>query len=208
GAVLPFPAPGPAPFRGLPRHPDASLRRAAALHAASQGRLLAMVASPAGLLRPSLTPRLLETRVFSLRAGEEMTPEILLEALAEGGYRREDPVTGPGQMSRRGGILDVFPPDLDNPVRLEFLGDTIESLRRFDPETQRTIAPHDELTLLPLTDVFATRSTLASLRAILAERFEEGREHRALFESLDRGLVPDDLIDPLPPVPHPTPPPS
>src|SRR5262249_56548693 len=44
GAVLPFPAPGPAPFRGLPRHPDASLRRAAALHAASQGRLLAMVA--------------------------------------------------------------------------------------------------------------------------------------------------------------------
>ena len=54
GAVLAFPAPGPAPLRGLPRHPEASLRRAAALHAAAGGRLAAMVASPAGLLRPTL----------------------------------------------------------------------------------------------------------------------------------------------------------
>ena len=93
GAVLAFPAPGPAPLRGLPRHPEASLRRAAALHAAAGGRLAAMVASPAGLLRPTLARRLLETRVVGLRAGDEMTPEILLEALDEAGYRREDPVT-------------------------------------------------------------------------------------------------------------------
>jgi transcription-repair coupling factor (superfamily II helicase) len=198
GAVLPFPAPGPAPFRGLPRHPDAALRRAAALYTARRGQLLALVASPAGLLRPSLTPDLLETRVFSLRAGEEMTPEILLEALDEGGYRRDDPVTAPGQMARRGGILDVFPPDLDRPVRLEFLGDTIESLRRFDPETQRTVAALEELTLLPLTDLFATRSTIASLRWLVAERFEDGRERRVLFESLDRGLVPDELVELVP----------
>jgi hypothetical protein len=62
GPVLAFPAPGPPPFRGLPRHADASLRRAAALHAAIGGRLRALVASPAGLLRPSLTRPLLETR--------------------------------------------------------------------------------------------------------------------------------------------------
>ncbi|HEY8148432.1 MAG TPA: hypothetical protein VIK51_05960, partial [Vicinamibacteria bacterium] len=63
GAVLALPAPGPAPFRGLPRHPEAALRRAAAVHAAMRGRLSALVASPAGLLRPILAPRLFETRV-------------------------------------------------------------------------------------------------------------------------------------------------
>ena len=57
GAVLPFPAPGPAPFRGLPRHADAALRRAAAIHASRVGDLRAWVASPAGLLRPVLEPR-------------------------------------------------------------------------------------------------------------------------------------------------------
>ncbi len=163
GVVLPFPAPGPPPFRGLPRHPDASLRRANAVHAAHRGRIRAIVASPAGLLRPTLTRRLFETRVVALRAGEDLLPEILLEALDEGGYRREDPVTAPGQVARRGGILDVFPPDQQAPVRLEFLGDTLESLRRFDPETQRTTEALDALEVLPIADVFPTRSVIATL---------------------------------------------
>ncbi len=195
GPVLPFPAPGPSPFRGLPRHADASLRRATALQAAVRGSLRALVASPAGLLRPSLAPRLLETSVVHLRVGEEMTPEILLEALDEGGYRREDPVSGPGQVARRGGILDVFPPDRETPVRLEFLGDTLEDLRSFDPETQRGIAPLEELTLLPLSDVFLTRSTLAALRDLLPRRLGDGREVEGLLESFDRGLVPEDLVE-------------
>src|SRR6185369_8309802 len=137
GAVLAFPAPGPPPFRGLPRNPDASARRAAVLHAAGRGQLRAVVASPAGLLRPVLNRTLFETRVVSLAVGDELTPEMLLEALDEGGYRRDDPVTSPGQVARRGGIVDIFPPDRERPVRLEFLGDIIESLREFDPDTQR-----------------------------------------------------------------------
>jgi transcription-repair coupling factor (superfamily II helicase) len=127
-----------------------------------------------------------------------MTPEILLEALDESGYAREDPVTGPGQMARRGFILDVFPPDQDAPVRLEFLGDTIESLRRFDPETQRTVHPVEELTLLPLSDLFPTRSALAALPDRLRERFGETREVRAFLESLDRGLLPEETVELLP----------
>jgi transcription-repair coupling factor (superfamily II helicase) len=198
GTVLPFPAPGPPPFRGLPRHPDASLRRAMALLTARRGGLAVLVASPAGLLRPVLAPHLLETRVVVLRAGEDMTPEILLEALDESGYRREDPVTGPGQMARRGGIVDVFPSDQEAPVRLEFLGDTLESLRRFDPDTQRTVAPLEELTLLPLADLFPTRSTLTALRPLLLDRFGDTREVRALLESLDRGLLPEETVELLP----------
>jgi transcription-repair coupling factor (superfamily II helicase) len=202
GPVLPFPAPGPSPFRGLPRHADAALRRAAAMHAARQGTLRAWVASPAGLLRPVLQPRLFETRVVTIAAGDEMTPEILLEVLDEGGYRREDPVASAGQVAHRGGILDVFPPDRDAPVRIEFLGDTVETLRSFDPETQRTTAALQSLEILPLTDVFAPRSVLTALRRTLPERFAGQRDLRALLEKIDRGaLVIDDLADLLPLVP-------
>jgi transcription-repair coupling factor (superfamily II helicase) len=198
GDVLAFPAPGPPPFRGLARHPDAALRRATALLSAARGRLRALVASPAGLLRPSLSKALLETRIVSVRAGDDMTPEILLEILDEGGYRREDPVTGPGQMALRGGIVDLFPPDADAPVRLEFFGDTIESLRRFDSASQRSLGPVDSLEILPLSDLFAPRSVVARLREILARRFGEIREARVFLERLDRGLVPDELIELIP----------
>ncbi len=209
GAILALPAPGPSPFRGLPRHADASARRAAALLQVRSraGSTRALVASPLGLLRPSLAPHLLETRVVSLRPGDEMTPEILLEALDEGGYVREDPVTAPGQVARRGGILDVFPSDREDPVRVEFFGDTVDSLRRFDTETQRASGPVEALATLPLSDVFATRSVLRALRPILERRFAGRRELAHLLDSLDRGLQPEILADLVPLVPGATQPP-
>jgi len=199
GPVLALPAPGPPPFRGLPRHADAQARRAATLHRARGAR--AVVASPHGLLRPSLAPGLLATRVLELHAGDEMTPEILLEALAEGGYAREDPVTAPGQVARRGGILDVYPSDAQEPVRVEFFGDTIESLRRFDPDTQRATAPVASFETLPLTDLFATRSLVAALPAMLKQRFADARELRPLLDALERGLAPEAAVELLPLVP-------
>ena len=148
-----------------------------------------MVASPAGLLRPTLARRLFETRVVTLRAGDEMTPEILLEALDEGGYRREDPVTAAGEVARRGGILDVFPPDRDAPVRIEFYGDTVYALRSFDPETQRTTGEVDALEVQPLSDAFAPRSVAAELARILPERFPGHRALPPLLDRLARGLA-------------------
>ena len=205
GAVLALPAPGPPPFRGLPRHADAQARRAAALHKARSAR--AVVASPFGLLRPCLAPHLLATRVLHVRVGDEMTPEILLEALDEGGYAREDPVTAPGQVARRGGILDVFPSDATEPVRIELYADTVESLRRFDPDTQRATAPIEAFETLPLADLFATRSLLAALPSVLQQRFAERRELEPFLDALERGLAPEGLAELLPLVPGATVPP-
>jgi transcription-repair coupling factor (superfamily II helicase) len=194
GAVLAFPSPGP-PYRGLPRHPDASLRRAAALAAARSGQLRALVASPAGLLRPVLTASLFETRVLLLRQGEEFPPEWLTEALAEAGYRWEDPVTTPGQMARRGGIVDVFPPARPLPVRIEFFGDSAVSLRAFDPETQRTTASVESIEMLPLSDVFAPRSVLEKLGPELGSRFAERRELPGLLERMRRGTAEEETVE-------------
>jgi transcription-repair coupling factor (superfamily II helicase) len=201
GAVLPLPAPGPPPFRGLPRHADAGARRVAALLAPRRGSLRAVVASPAGLLRPSLSPQRLATRAVVLRPGEEETPEGLVEALAEGGYLWDDPVTAPGQMARRGGIVDVFPFDHASPARVEFEGDTVLSVRRFDADTQRSTGPLAELVALPLSDIFATAGLLAELRALLSERFAGQPAQLAFERSLERGLEPAGLDELVPLVP-------
>jgi transcription-repair coupling factor (superfamily II helicase) len=204
GAVLAFPPPGPPPFRGLPRHPDASLKRAAALHAARRGQARALVASPAGLLRPTLQTQLFETHAFSLRAGEEMTPEMLVEALDDCGYARSDPVTAPGEMARRGGIVDVYPPDREAPLRIEFFGDNVESLRSFDPDTQRSQAGAgpQQIELVPLSDAFAPRSLLRKLQTRLEERFAGHRGLPGLLDKLERGYAPELLPELLPLVPE------
>ncbi len=201
GDVVPFPAPGPPPFRGLPRHPDAALRRATALLSAGRGRLRAIVASPAGLLRPSLSKGLLETRIVSVRPGDDMTPEILLEALDEGGYRREDPVTGPGQMALRGGIVDLFPPTRRRRCAWSSSATPSRACDDSIPAANAASAPWSSLEILPLSDLFAPRSVVASLRDLLPRRFGDTREARAFLERLDRGLVSDELIELIPIVP-------
>ncbi|MCU0242011.1 MAG: hypothetical protein MUF51_06270, partial [Vicinamibacteria bacterium] len=189
GPVLSLPSPGPPPYHDLPRHPEASLRRAVALRQAARCR--AIVTSPAALLRPVIAPHLFATRVLTLKQGEDMLLELLLEALAEGGYRHEDPVTTTGQMARRGGIVDVFTPDAEHPVRIEFNGDTIESLRPFDIETQRSLGTLAGIEIAPLSDVFLPRSAVAHLQAVLPERCAHAPEAQWLLKDLARGVITD-----------------
>jgi transcription-repair coupling factor (superfamily II helicase) len=92
-------------------------------------------------------------------------------------------------------------------VRLEFFGDTVESLRRFDPDTQRATGPLESLVTLPLADVFATRSVLAALPGVLAGAFAGRRELAPLLESLERGLPPEGLAELVALVPGATVPP-
>ncbi len=199
--VLPFPAPGPSPFRGLPRNPDAALQRATALHAARRARAAAIVASPAGLLRPTLAAELFETRAFMVRVGDELTPEILMEALEDCGYRSEDPVGRIGEKARRGGIVDLYPPDHPIPVRIEFFGDQIETLRGFDPDTQRSQESLTEIEVVPLSDAFAPRSLIQKLAPVLRARFSEHRDLEGFLARVERGFAPELLPELLPLVP-------
>src|SRR5439155_7288120 len=86
--------------------------------------------------------------------GQDIAPTDLAELLIDAGYTREDPADEHGEFAVRGGILDVFPAGESQPVRLEFIGDTIESLRTYDPATQRSVAAIDQLTIVPLRNLF------------------------------------------------------
>ena len=89
---------------------------------------------------------------LTLRVGEEIPLEDLLAHLESIGYEKRDPVEMVGEYSLRGGILDIFPAEASKPIRIELFGDLIESIRRFDVETQRSVMKIAEATLLPLVE--------------------------------------------------------
>ncbi len=106
-------------------------------------------ASARALTQPIIPLDELRGMLLELRTGEEMDLELLLEQCYHLGYEAVAEVEEPGQMTHRGGIVDIFPPTLVRPVRIEFFGDEIESIRTFDPETQRSLNPIEAVVLAP-----------------------------------------------------------
>ena len=150
--MLPFPSPEVDPYRGMTPHLDVASSRARALAALALGQARIVVASGASLL-PRLSPpdRLLLAAV-DLRLGGTCSPTELADRLVDAGFTRADPVEAHGEFCGRGGVVDLFPAGETFPIRAEFVGDNIESLRRFDPATQRSVATLDHVSVRPLTD--------------------------------------------------------
>jgi transcription-repair coupling factor (superfamily II helicase) len=179
-AVLPFPSHEVDPYRGLAPHVGVTSARARALHATARGIARVVVASAASLLpRVSGPQRLLQASI-DLRPGYEVSPTDLAELLVDAGFAREDPADEHGEFAVRGGILDVFPAGESQPVRLEFVGDTIESLRRYDASTQRSIETLDQVAVVPLRDVLG-----ADRGATLFDYLAQARDHRTVVSERD-----------------------
>lgn len=102
----------------------------------------------ATLLQPVLQPDLLHAGEFSVVAGMKVSPEGLIGRLIDAGFEQTDDVEVPGHFSRRGGIVDIFPFFSSKPVRLDFFGDEIDSIRYYDAGTQRSEKPTDEKIIL------------------------------------------------------------
>jgi transcription-repair coupling factor (superfamily II helicase) len=153
-AVLPFPSHEVDPYRGLAPHMGVLSARARALHAAAAGGARVIVASATGLLpRVSRPERLLAASV-ELKTGADVDPYALASLLVDAGFSRQDPVDAHGEFCVRGGVIDIFPAGSVQPVRLDFVGDTIESIRQFDPATQRSTGEIDAVTIVPMREVF------------------------------------------------------
>jgi transcription-repair coupling factor (superfamily II helicase) len=166
--VLKLPAHDVLPFENLSPHPEIQEQRAATLWKMATSAA-SIVIAPVEAAAMKLFPRPFYAGLAQyLRRGEEVDVETLLAHLASVGYTPMDIVEMPGQYTRRGGILDIYSPEADRPVRFEFFGDEIETIRKFDPETQRSSAPLDEALLLPLTETPITERLLAGVHARLS----------------------------------------
>ncbi len=141
------------PGQGLSPHSEIKEQRAAALCRLAEGRVSIVVAPVDSVLLRLRRPQDYLQMAVTLRKGDEVSMEDLAAHLVSIGYRRREPVEMEGEFSIRGGIFDVFPAESSRPVRIEFFGDMIESLRRFDPETQKSVMPVAEATILPLEEI-------------------------------------------------------
>ena len=156
--VVPFPSHEVDPYRGLAPHFDVAAARGRALYGLTTGSARVVVAAAAALL-PRLSPphRCLAAGTH-LSVGTLLEPPELGTLLADAGFMPEDPVDAHGEFCVRGGVVDFFPAGDDQPIRAEFAADSLESLRRFDPATQRSTRLLDRAEILPLRELFEADS--------------------------------------------------
>ncbi len=192
-SVLRLPAHDVLPFENLSPHPEIQESRAATLWKIATGTARLVIA-PIEAACMRLFPREHYAGLaLRLNRGEEYLPDMLVDHLLSVGYTRVDVVEMPGQVTLRGGILDVYSPEMDSPVRVEFFGDEIESIRRFDPDTQRSASMLDHALLLPLTEIPVTRPILEAINARLTRAglagaaLEGGEEPAELLTIVETG---------------------
>jgi transcription-repair coupling factor (superfamily II helicase) len=149
---LAIPALDVLPAQRLSPHSEISEQRAIGLwRLASRKTSITITPAASALLRTE-PGEFYRQLALTLRVGEEIPLEDLLAHLESIGYEKRDPVEMVGEYSLRGGILDIFPAESSKPIRIELFGDLIESIRRFDVETQRSVMKIAETTLLPLVE--------------------------------------------------------
>ena len=158
------------PFENLSPHPDVQEQRAAALWKLATGGVSILIAPAEAAALKLFDREYYSGLAVTLRRGEEVDVEVLTGHLASIGYTQMDLVEMPGQFTRRGGILDVYSPEADRPVRIEFFGDEIDTIRIFDPGTQRSQSGLDETQLLPLTETPVTEHLLTAVQARLTRQ--------------------------------------
>ena len=151
------------PYQNLSPHPDIAARRAVTLHRLAHGAAPITVAPVGSVLLRTETAEFHRGLSIKLELNEEMPMQDISQHLLSIGYQRHEPVEALGEFSIRGGILDVFPAETDRPVRVEFFGDLVESMRTFDIETQRSVLKISSVTLLPLTEYPRSRQLLNEL---------------------------------------------
>jgi transcription-repair coupling factor (superfamily II helicase) len=150
-SVVYFPAPSLTPYQETETSLLVRAQESVALDAVASGRLTAVVATPRALFRRLPDRAAFQSAVLTIRPGEDHAIERLAAHLVRYGFRRTDLVYEVGDFAVRGGIVDLFPPGEDSPVRLDLFGDTVESIRWFDPQSQRSEDTTDAVRVLPLS---------------------------------------------------------
>ena len=175
-AIVKLPAHDVLPFENLSPHPEIQEERATVLWKIATGAAsIVLVPLEAASMRLNSAEYYADLARI-VRRGESIDVDPLLEHLRTVGYSSADAVDMPGEFALRGGILDVYPPEADRPLRIEFFGDEVETIRKFDPATQRSAAPVDEVVLLPLTETPVNERVLGVIHSRLSGRRLSGSE--------------------------------
>ena len=182
GQILILPSSDADPFAGISPHAETLEQRALTLWRLTNDAPDFLLLTARSLVAKTVTKNELKNLGAFLRRNEDFPPEDLIKKLVACSYLREEPVFGIGQFSSRGGIVDVWSPECDLPVRIEFWGDTIDSIREFDPETQLSTRQLKEISFAPMREFAASPADFRDWAILARERFAEERFSRALAD--------------------------
>jgi transcription-repair coupling factor (superfamily II helicase) len=143
-----------------------------------------VVASIRSMATRLAAPAQFDTYSLHVTSGEDLSQELLIEHLTNSGYLRQEPVGGSGEFSVRGGIVDLFSPLMRNPVRIEFFGDSVDSIREFDLDDQRSRGPVQRIDIVPMQDVVISREMLRDWAGRARQRWSDEQSTRDLNEKL------------------------
>ena len=188
--VVAFPDWETLPYDQFSPHPDIVSQRLSALHrlpSLKQG----IVVVPVQTLMQRLSPlRHIAGGSFDYRMGQRLDFDAEKRRLEAASYRHVPQVLDPGDFAVRGGLLDVYPMGADAPLRIELLDDTIDSLRHFDPESQRSLDRVESVQLLPGREVPLDERSVERAMTLLRDRFDVDTRRSALYQDLKSGLAP------------------
>jgi len=188
-SVVSLPARDVLPFQNLSPHPELQEERATALWKIATGKASIVVTPIAASAILQRSAEYYSDLARALRRGESFDLENLLAHLNTVGYASADVVEMPGQYAVRGGILDVYSPEAERPVRIEFFGDEVDSIRRFDPTSQRSSTPIDEALLLPLTETPVSDQLLGAIHTRLSGKRISGTSEEIVEAAVREGGV-------------------
>jgi transcription-repair coupling factor (superfamily II helicase) len=172
-------------YSGGSPHAETMEHRALTLWQMTRSQPTVLIVSARSLVSRTDTPDQIRELGAVLEVDEDTSPENLVERLASAGYVREDPIYNFGQFSVRGGILDVWSPDAESPVRIEFFGDTVDSIRIFDPETQLSTERLKETSIAPMREFSASESDMRDWAFFAREKYAGETFSRALRDRTD-----------------------
>ncbi len=188
--VVPFPDWETLPYDQFSPHPDIVSQRLAALHRLP-ALMRGIVIVPVQTLMQRLSPlRHIAGGSFDYRVGQRLDFDAEKRRLESASYRHVPQVLDPGDFAVRGGLLDVYPMGADAPLRIELLDDTIDSIRHFDPESQRSLDRTDAVQLLPGREVPLDERAVERAMTLLRDRFDVDTRRSALYQDLKSGLAP------------------
>jgi transcription-repair coupling factor (superfamily II helicase) len=168
------------PYDGRSPHAEIQEQRAVALWRLARGGVRVIFAPVAAALGRFRESAFYNSLALELKVGDELSLDDLVEHLRSVGYEPGEPVSAVGQYSVRGGIADVFPPEAEWPFRLEFFGDQLESVREFDPSSQRSRKPVPQALLLPLSEAQRSPKFFERLVRVLTMRTREHAQSRGI----------------------------
>ncbi len=173
------------PYSGVSPHAETQEKRALALWQLTRGEGDIVLLSARSVAQRTVLPKEIAGLGCEITVGQDLPPEDLVSRLIAGGYVREEPIFGPGQYSLRGGIVDIWSPSTERPIRVEFFGDTTESIREFDPETQLSIKHTTEAPIAPMRELAVTQQDLKDWAFFAADRFSGEKFLRNLRDRTD-----------------------